>query len=355
MRILLVGGSWDKNGGKPSGLINKMYEELVNLYDKKDITFINGGNYDHLEKIIDTAPLYKVIYWMAYVPNDLPKVRDIKRINPYAIVVGSKRNDDKKYTFVEILNRALLQKHNLTIEFSKVNNKFNMLVFDPLGTAWYDGDNLKDMIMALNKRIEFVLSTKRDHTYESQENITVPNNEEFFDYVRKCSNIFQETIEHAPGVTRFFGNASFVGDDRKYVYMSQRDVDKCNLDKNHFVCTYEKDDKVYYTGKVKPSKDTIVQIKLYKTLKNIKYIIHSHCYIKNAPFTNNPVPCGTLDEYPEIINVIKTHYNNDCNLDYYAFNLIGHGCLVMANSVDKLKDAKFYTRHLPEYISKGEK
>ena len=70
----------------------------------------------------------------------------------------------------------------------------------------------------------------------------------------------------------------------------------------------------------------------------------------------NPVPCGTLDEYPEIINVIKTHYNNDYNLDYYAFNLIGKVCLVMANSVDKLKESakKAINEAISSYAEKTE-
>ena len=351
MKVLLVGGSWDKVGGKPSGLINKMYDELVKLYNKKNITFINGGNYDALEKIIKTAPKYDVIYWMAYVPNDLSKVRDIKKENPYAIVIGSKRNDNNKYSFVEILNMALLQRHNLTIEFSKKEDKFNMLVFDPLGTSWYNGNDLKEMIKALNNRIEFILTTRREHTYKASGSIDIPDNEEFLKYVRYASNVFQDTIEHAPGVTRFLGNASFISDDRKYVYVSERDVDKCNIDKKHFVCTYEEEGKVYYLGDAKPSKDAVVQIRLYKSLKNIKYIIHSHCYVKAAPFTNVPVPCGALDEIDEVMDVVNKHYNN-LELDYYAVNLKGHGCLIMSGSIDKLFDTKFVTRALPEYLNK---
>ena len=53
MKILMVGGTWNKENGKESGLINKMYQELKKL--TKDITFYNGGKYENLEKIIDSA------------------------------------------------------------------------------------------------------------------------------------------------------------------------------------------------------------------------------------------------------------------------------------------------------------
>lgn len=349
MKSLIVGGSWDNDGGKPSGLIRKMYEELKNIDDKNDIKFVNGGYYSDLESIIKTAKEYDVIYWMAHVSNELPKVRNVKNINSHAIVIGSKRNDNNKYSFVEILNRSLLQRNNLTIEFKKNNDKFNMLVFDPLGTAWYDGDNLKQMVNALYNRISFILTTKREHTYKAEGESYIPDEKYFFDYLRYCSEVFQKTIEHAPGVTRFLGNGSF-RNDKGNIYVTQRDVDKSLIDEHHFVNVYKEDDKVYYLGDYKPSKDTIVQVNLYEKLKNINYIIHSHCYVKDAPYTNVPVPCGALDEIDEVINVIKKDYDNNYELNYYAVNLIGHGCLIMGKDVNVLKNTKFITRHLPEYL-----
>lgn len=350
MKTLFVGGSWDKKGGRKSGLSEKMYKCIEQKDIDEKITYYNGGNYDDLENILNTAKEYDVIYWMAYVPNDLPKVRDVKKINPYAVVIGSKRNDNNKYSFVEILNRALLQRHNLTVEFSKKDDRFNMLIFDPLGTAWYNGDNLEDMVNALYNRIKFILTTRREHTYKTDKKISIPNDNSFFEYVRQCAKIFQDTIEHAPGVTRFLGNGSFISDDRKYVYVTQRDVDKCFIDIDHFVGTYKKDGKVYYSGDVKPSKDTIVQSVLYEKLKNVKYIIHSHCYVKDTLFTNVPVPCGALDEVDEVMQVIEKDYDGNYNLDYYAINLKGHGCLIMGQDIKKLRKTNFLTRHLPEKL-----
>ena len=97
MNILFVAGTWDKEGGKPSGIIKKMYDSLLPKLDfREHIDYYNGGNYDDLESIISKATNYDVIFWMANVPNDLPKVRDVKKANSYAILIGSKRNIDNE-------------------------------------------------------------------------------------------------------------------------------------------------------------------------------------------------------------------------------------------------------------------
>lgn len=70
-------------------------------------------------------------------------------------------------------------------------------------------------------------------------------------------------------------------------------------------------DKIYYCGDNKPSVDTPIQIRMYDKLPNINYMIHSHCYIKNAPYTKNALPCGAIEEVDEILNIIKESYDND--------------------------------------------
>lgn len=350
MKILIVAGTWNEFGGKSSGLIKKMYD-LLKKYDMTEIDYFNGGNYNDLTNIILTAKQYDVIFWMANVSNTLPKVRNIKAINPYALVIGSKRNYYGEYSFVDILNKSLEQRNNLTVEFSKSDESpnFKVMLFDPLGTAWYDGYNLEKFVDILMSRIKFLLSTRRERTYSINKNFEVPNNELFFEYVREVAQIFHNTIEHADGVTRFLGNASFRGDG--VIFASRRDVDKSLIDKENFVAAYlGDDDKVYYFGDKKPSKDTVVQTRLYKMLPNINYIVHSHCYAGDAPFTKIPVPCGALDEIDEVIDVIKNFYNNDFSLNYYKINLIGHGCLIFGNSLDDMKDTIYMTRHLPEYL-----
>lgn len=362
MKVLLVAGTWNLNKnenntyGKKSGLIEKIYDNLKNQ-DSYDIDYYNGGNYDALQEIINNAKNYQIIFWMANVSNNLPKVRDVKTINPFALVIGSKRNhfdyeqNKMEYTFVEVLNKSLMQRNNLTIEFSKLkgSNKFKMLLFDPLGTYWYDGYDVQDLVNALVNRLNFLLTTKRERTYAIDKNIDIPDNDDFYEYVRNVAEIFHETIEHADGVTRFLGNASFRGEN-DIIYSTRRDVDKTYIDKNKFVASYLDNDKVKYYGPYKPSKDTVVQVRLYKILNNVNYIIHSHCYAEGGYFTNTPVPCGALDEIDEVLDVIKNNYDDNYNLTYYKINLKGHGCLILASTLEELKETNYITRHLPENI-----
>jgi hypothetical protein len=76
-------------------------------------------------------------------------------------------------------------------------------------------------------------------------------------------------------------------------------------------------------------------------------MLHSHVYIKGAPFTKNNVPCGGIEEVMEIMDVIGM----DMHKDFYAVNLVGHGCIVMSNSVDKLKQLPYLSRTMPEKLS----
>ena len=345
-KTLFVAGTWDSKDGKESGLMKKMYYLLKQDYD---IDYFNGGNYEQLKTIIASAKKYDIIFWLANINNDLEKLENIKNVNPLALVIGSKRNHYEEYSFVDILNKSLIKRHNLTIEFSRSDEKkFKMLLFDPLGTVWYDGFEIKDLVENMKNRINFILTTKRERTFKADGPVDIPNHEEFFQYTRDVANIFHETINHADGVTRFLGNASFKMNNR--IYVSRRDVDKALINKENFVESFSKDNKVYYYGDYKPSKDTVVQIKLYKLFPEINYIVHSHCYADGAAFTKTPVPCGSLDEIDEILYVIKNEYNNEFNLSYYKFNLKGHGTLIMAKTIDELKQTKFITRNIPEKL-----
>ena len=54
--------------------------------------------------------------------------------------------------------------------------------------------------------------------------------------------------------------------------------------------------------------DTPVQVRLYKTIPHINYIVHGHVYVKGAPFTKEAIPCGALEEVDEIMELI---YNSN--------------------------------------------
>ena len=370
--ILFGGGTWDLEGGKKSGLVDKIKEYLPN------VKVYNGGNYNDLKNILESVKDYKIVLWWANVSNNLSKVRNVKEINYKAMLVTSKNNVEGKYNFQELLQRALGSKSNLMVEFTKKDNLYNMRLFDPLGNLWYDGTDIKDFSKTLLKRLKFIKEITRESTisseenngtlayffnmfkqemYKSDDNPIIPIKEDFLNIVREYATIFAQETFHTKDVKRFLGNTSFRCPkgfpsfrDNKYIFVSRRNVNKEYITIDEFVPTYLKDDKVYYCGDFKPSVDTPIQVRLYEQLKNINYMIHSHCYIEGAPYTKEALPCGAIEEVKEILELIKEYYK-DYNKDFYLVNLKGHGSIMMSDEPQKLEKIKIKGRKLPEAMS----
>ena len=96
-KILIVGGTFDKEGGRPSKLVDSIIIEM--LKDARfECTCINGGLVSDLHHIIFPSVIeYDVVLWFANVPNDEVKIRDVKAYNPKCILIMSKRNDNAKF------------------------------------------------------------------------------------------------------------------------------------------------------------------------------------------------------------------------------------------------------------------
>ena len=369
-KILFVGGSWDLNGGKKSKIVDEFAKHLPNA------TVYNGGDYNDLNKILESCTNYDTVIWWANVPNELPKIRNVKDINYKAMLVSSKRNVDNKYSFQDLLQRSFALKSNLTVEFSKNDNKYNMKLFDPLGNVWYEGLDIEECSKALLDRLAFIKSITRESTVSSEENIgalawffnmfkeemyksdnnpEIPIKKEFLSIVRDYAYKFAEATFQTKDVKRFLGNASFRCPkgfpsfrEGKYIFVSKRNVNKEFIGIDEFVPVYLKDGKIYYCGDNKPSVDTPIQIRMYNLLPNINYMIHSHCYIEDAPFTEKALPCGAVEEVDEISELLKDYYGNDFNRDFYLINLIGHGSIMMSNNPEQLKNINMVGRKLPE-------
>ena len=378
-KILFVGGTWDLKEGKQSSLVDKFAKELPNA------TVYNGGNYNDLNKILESCINYDVVLWWANLDNSLPKIRNVKDINYKTMLVSSKRNVDNTYSFQDLLARSFALKSNLTIEFTQSNNLYNMKLFDPLGNVWYEGTDIKECSKELIERLNFIKKITRESTTSKEENIgalawffnmfkqemyksidnpITPIKDDFLNLVREYASIFAEATFHTKDVQRFLGNASFrcpkgfpsfrAG---KYIFVSKRNVNKEYIGIDEFVPVYLEDGKIYYCGNNKPSVDTPIQVKLYEKLPNINYMIHSHCYIKDAPYTNECLPCGAIEEVQEIENLINESYDNDYSRDFYLINLTGHGSIMMSKNPEQLKNIEMIGRNLPEnmYLKKSTK
>ena len=69
-------------------------------------------------------------------------------------------------------------------------------------------------------------------------------------------------------------------------------------------------------------------------------------YIDGAPFTRKMIPCGGLEEVDEIMEAVGDNREKD----FFAINLIGHGCIVMANNVNQLREIQYVSREMPEVL-----
>ena len=356
MKFLIVGGSFDDNGGRPSSIVSKFAQEFKNAGIEEVETF-NGGNFSEIEGILDKTKDADVVLWWANVPNDKPKIRDVKSVNPKCMLVTSKRNDNEKYNFGELVNRALGAKANLCIEFSKVDGRFQMFVFDPLGNEWYKGFDIGECCKVLTNRLAFLKGVTRQNCENSNLHTEVHDDKEFFKIVKDYAEVFHELINPAKEVTRYLGNSSFRCQrgfpsfrQDGIVYVSRRNVDKRYIDKDNFVPTMLSKGSVLYQGEFKPSVDTPIQLRLYETLPNINYMIHAHVYLEGAPFTKQMFPCGSLEEVNEVLKVLL-HDIGDASKDFYVVNLVGHGCIAMAKTAEQLKDLPYVGRVLPERIA----
>lgn len=372
-KILIVGGTFDKEGGRPSKLINSMYDEIAGI-NGYEVILYNGGLVSDLHNyILPSVVDYKIVMWFANVSNDEDKLRDVKALNPKCILITSKRNDDNKYTFAELISRALASKANLTIEFSKHDDKFKMTLFDPLGNVFYDGFTISQLCYQMMRRISQLLYFTRVPTIQETELPTpeIPEEAEFFAFAHDCANIFHNLIRPAKGTERFLGNMSFrcqngfpsFRGENGIIYVSRRNIDKSDINASSFVPTFlTEDNTTKYFGDYKPSVDTPVQLRLYKLFPWANYMLHAHCYVDTFGMpetvmlhTDNPIPCGAIEEVAEIYRLASEYsYKYSLTPRLLAINLIGHGCILIAKDVEifkelqKHKDNCFEQRPMPE-------
>ena len=378
-KVLVVGGTFDRNDGKSSGLINKLGKAIAiaaMAANNSTVEVQNGGNIERLKELLEETPDNDFVFWFANVSNDEEKIRDVKAVAPHTLLITSKRNDfvdetftKQKYDFEELLQRALAIKANLCFEFCKMpDGIFKMKVFDPLGCVWYEGTDINDAAKAAVDRLMYLSSVTRKpsvNTEDVPEVVFNDTDKRFLEFVKSSAEVFHRLMCLPPDVKRFVGNASlrFKTPTRcmngfpamrkdGYVLISRRNVDKTGISEKDFVpCFLDEDGNVAFGGENKPSVDSPVQLRLFNKLPNIDYILHGHCYIKDAPMTSLAIPCGAVEEVGETLRCIEDTYGTDDG-KFYTINLKGHGCLIMANAVelDKMESVEFYVRPLPEFM-----
>lgn len=351
MKTLYVAGSFDDKGGRESKIAHQIFQPIK----EEDADFNNGGYFGDLEKIVEKARDYDVIYWFANVPNNKPKlIKRIKKENSKCILVTSKRNTDCKYAFGDLIARALGLKSNLLLEFVCKDNLYRGRVLDPLGNVFVDFTEDFSLIgNVLKKRVNELAGYTRVSSMSVGEEKDIPDANEFFELANYYAGLFHNLVHFSVGAARFMGNVSFRCEKgfpsfraNDLIYVSRRNVDKRCIKKDSFVAV-EKAMPVRFYGKNKPSVDAPSQILLYNYYPGTRYMLHSHVYVDNAPFTGEIIPCGAIEESNEIAKI----YPNSKSTNF-AINLKGHGSLVLADNIEYLKSMPYKARRMPEVCHK---
>ena len=355
MKALFVAGSFDGLGGKPSGYMLKLQQQL------KIENFVNGGYVSELLKLVQDMGDYQVVLWMADVPNGYPNViEDFKKHFPKTLLVVSKRNlDGDNYTVQDIVTRALKLKANLTLILTGTRKDIAGEVLDPLGVSYCCHTDIAVVGRELMSRIKQLLRYTRVGSVRIGGEIDVPKEfyahgeSEFFNVVKMQADRFHEII-HGVNHERMLGNASFrcargFPSMRKggIAYVSRRNVDKRFIGPDAFVAVdMDSLDPIQYYGEHKPSVDTPVQVRLYRYYQKVRYMVHSHTYIEGAPTTREPIPCGAIEEAELIKELVPDQ--DKCR---FAVNLLGHGSIAFADTVDALRGHPWKPRPVPELVN----
>jgi len=363
VKILLVGGRFDNEGGRASGYIDKL-RNAIDALGIGTVQCFNAGSYDDtLRTLAETVVLhYDVVLWFAEVPNEKPKlVSDIKKRHPRCILVTAKRNERRptpEYSFQEIMQHALKLKSNLVVQFrhDRTRQRITAEVFDPLGNCFMSSNDIQLLARVLVNRCQQLQKFTRVGSRQVGDRVDVPDQPEFFSLAKRYAEVFHDLLQPA-ATSRFLGNASFrcargfpsFRDNTNRIFVSRRNIDKRYIGPEGFVAVRaDALDPVEHYGEAKPSVDTPVQLRLYRYYHRINYIVHGHVYVKNAvgiyPY-DNPVPCGAVEEALHLCYFSRGTKSLIVNIKH-------HGCLVMGATVEQLKGLEFVPRPAPESVTR---
>jgi hypothetical protein len=354
MNITIIGGTFNDEGGKPSGWVTKL-GQAFNELDYATV-MCNGGTWETLSQQLSNLPDQGVVCWFADVPNDKPKiVSSIKELHPKLFLVTSKRNLDNEYSMHDLVSRALALKANLLVEISGTRTEVLSTVLDPLCNVFLLKEkDINKVASALVNRLNTLMGVKRIGSKQVGEAILLPDNEDvsrFLDIVKSQAEVFHKII-HGVNTTRMLGNASFRCErgfpsfkNDGMIFVSQRNVDKRFIGPEAFVAVQQGKDGVEYYGPNKPSVDTPVQLALFGWFSHVKFMLHSHTYIEDAPFTQDVLPCGAIEEVEQILLA-----STDAEARDFAVNIKGHGSICLAESLDFFSKVNWVPRPYPEII-----
>jgi len=355
---VIIGGTFDENGGKVSSVIKK-------LGDLLDFYYHNGGYINQLtescyqsldEKSGVPWTDFDCIIWAPDIPNNLKKVYPRKARS--AILIPTKvlreGGESEERTIVDAITRIFKMHGNAVITIDSREKPFRFAFVDALGNTWIDTTDLFDLTIAISAFIDWnnrnvrIHSKRMDFVSKSDQ-----YNEEYYQYhlpkLCELNKIVADKIETSSG-NRFFGNTStrcsklFPSIRHKDVILvSKRNINKKRITEDDFVYAtldklkYRDEEIVIFDGVHKPSVDTPIQLKLYEKFPRINYMIHGHAYIEGADFTNDYFACGDLREAKHVEDFILNNNFYSGSDECGCINLKNHGFLIYAHDMTQLE------------------
>lgn len=341
--MFVVVGTFDHDQGKSSSIGRQIIFHL-------GCEGINGGNLSELD--LDFSRMDSLL-WMPHINNSEDKIISrIKAKNHKLLLISSKRCVETEYCESDVVGLLLKTRSNLGIMIEK-EDLYRFKLLDPIGNIFCDTTDIEKLCNSLDRRVKFLLSLTRWSSSQVGEIRDFSISPEFLDIVRSYGDRFT-TFVNAINPNRFLGNVAtrcshgFPAQRQgERIFVSRRNVDKQGMGEKDFVEVVlgvsSVSDQVYYYGVQKPSVDTPVQLLLFDYFPDVHYMVHGHVYVKDAPMTKSKIPCGYLEEFSEVTFLFPSPSSKN-----FAINLRGHGCLVMAEDLEFLKQIELQGRTFPE-------
>lgn len=141
---LIVGGTFDGDGGKPSWLVDQLAQSLGTDWD-----CVNGGNIQYIRTFVPVG--CDVLIWMPNISNDEVKVvNNFKRINPNLTLIQSKRVIEKEYSVSDVIGRLLKSQSAYGIMITKPEGQFRFNLISSDGSINVFTNNIQEIGIALN-------------------------------------------------------------------------------------------------------------------------------------------------------------------------------------------------------------
>lgn len=147
MQKIIVGGTYDNNGGKSSYIVDCLAQSLG-----KDWLCVNGGTLDYIRQFNPEG--VEVLIWMSNISNDEVKtLGDLKVKNPEMILIQSKRVIEKEYQPSDVVGRIQKSQSALGIMITKEEGHYRYRLLDAVGTVVTDTQDIAQVGQSINSEL----------------------------------------------------------------------------------------------------------------------------------------------------------------------------------------------------------